>query len=201
VTISSRIEASESTSHTLLERVRRHEAAAWWRFAELYGPLVYRWSVANGVSEHDAADVMQDVLQAVFQDLDRFQRRSPADSLRGWLWSITRNKVCDHFRRRRVEPSAAGGTAANQQLHEIPNPPELLGEPAEAVDAEITHRALELLQTEFESTTWRAFLATAVDGRPAADVALDLGLTTTAVYKAKSRVLLRLRRELDGLVD
>lgn len=195
------IVADDLTSPTLLERVRRHESAAWRRFAELYGPLVHRWAVANGVTDHDAADVMQEVLQSVFQSLDHFQRRSSTDSLRGWLWSVTRNKVCDHFRRRRAERSAAGGTAAHEQLHEIPNPPESLDESAEAVEGEITHRALQFLQTEFEPTTWRAFLATAVEGGRAADVAADLGLTITAVYKAKSRVLLRLRRELEGLSD
>jgi RNA polymerase sigma-70 factor (ECF subfamily) len=40
-----------------------------------------------------------------------------------------------------------------------------------------------------------------VDGRPAADVARELGLTVNAVVKAKSRVLNRLRQEAAGLLD
>ena len=40
-----------------------------------------------------------------------------------------------------------------------------------------------------------------MEGRPAADVARELGLTVNAVVKAKSRVLNRLREEGAGLLD
>jgi RNA polymerase sigma-70 factor (ECF subfamily) len=63
----------------------------------------------------------------------------------------------------------------------------------------ISRRAMELVRAEFEPRTWEAWWKTAVEGRPAADVAADLGMSVTAVYKAKSRVLLRLRQELAGL--
>jgi DNA-directed RNA polymerase specialized sigma24 family protein len=38
-----------------------------------------------------------------------------------------------------------------------------------------------------------------IDGRAPADVAEELGMTRQALYKAKSRVLRRLRHDLDGL--
>ncbi len=40
-----------------------------------------------------------------------------------------------------------------------------------------------------------------VHGRPAAEVAAELGVTINSVYLAKSRVLPRLRKELEGLLD
>jgi RNA polymerase sigma-70 factor (ECF subfamily) len=49
---------------------------------------------------------------------------------------------------------------------------------------------------EFEERTWQAFWRTAVDGRSAADVGAELGMTPGAVRVAKSRVLHRLREEL-----
>lgn len=195
------ISSSESTSRSLVERVRRREPEAWQRFASLYGPVVFRWSMGAGLQPHDAADVMQDVFQAVTQNIDRFERRSADDSLRGWLWTLTRNKIRDHFRRSQAEPPALGGTSAHQQLQQSPDMAEGDAGPLEATTAELSHRALTLIQNEFETSTWQAFLATAVEDRPAADVAMDLGLSVAAVYKAKSRVLLRLRRELDGLLD
>ncbi len=69
------------------------------------------------------------------------------------------------------------------------------------VSQALAQRALELIQTEFETTTWQAFLACTVSKLTAPQVAAELGLTVAAVYKAKSRVMNRLRRELDGLVD
>jgi RNA polymerase sigma-70 factor (ECF subfamily) len=40
-----------------------------------------------------------------------------------------------------------------------------------------------------------------VSGRPPLEVAAELGLSVNAVYLAKSRVLQRLRTELEGLLD
>ena len=57
------------------------------------------------------------------------------------------------------------------------------------------------MQSDFETTTWQAFWAMAVDGLSAKAAAEKLGLTPAAVYTAKSRVLNRLRHELDGLLE
>ena len=194
-------QSSDSTSHSLLQCVQQRDPDAWRRFAALYGPIVYRWSIRYGLQPHDAADVTQETFQSVAQSIDRFERRSADDSFRGWLWTITRNKIRDHFRRHQKEPRAAGGSAAHDQLQQTPSLPEKNDDSSEAVATELAHRALRLIQSEFEPNTWRAFWATAVDARRADEVAGELGLTLAAVYKAKSRVLLRLRRELEGLLD
>src|SRR5262249_48619399 len=65
----------------------------------------------------------------------------------------------------------------------------------------LVRRAVELMRTDFEPTSWRAFWETSVQARPAADVASELRLSLAAGYKAASRVRQRLRQELDGLLD
>jgi len=62
-------------------------------------------------------------------------------------------------------------------------------------------RAMRLMVTEFEPTTWQACWETVMGGRPAAEVAAEQGITVNAVYLAKSRVLGRLRQDLEGLLD
>ena len=62
-------------------------------------------------------------------------------------------------------------------------------------------RAVELIRGEFEERTWQAFWRVAVEGQAAKDVAKDLGVTASAVRLAKSRVLRRLREEMEGLED
>ena len=57
-------------------------------------------------------------------------------------------------------------------------------------------RALCIMRSDFQETTWKACWEMVVAGRPAAEVAAELGLTVGAVYAAKFRVLERLRREL-----
>ena len=66
---------------------------------------------------------------------------------------------------------------------------------------QLVGRALELMQNEFQQNTWRACWEVVVSVRSAADVAADLGISVDSVYAAKSRVLRRLRKELEGLLD
>jgi RNA polymerase sigma-70 factor (ECF subfamily) len=54
---------------------------------------------------------------------------------------------------------------------------------------------------EIEPRTWEAFWRTAVDGRPPAHLAAELGMTAAAIRQAKSRVLRRLKREVGDLLD
>lgn len=67
--------------------------------------------------------------------------------------------------------------------------------------ADLAHRALELMQVDFEPQTWQVAWRVIVEGHTPASVAEDLQMSVAAVYQAKSRVLRRLRRELNGLLD
>jgi RNA polymerase sigma-70 factor (ECF subfamily) len=57
------------------------------------------------------------------------------------------------------------------------------------------------MKSDFEPATWKACWASVVEGRPAAEIAEELEISVNSVYLAKSRVVRRLRRELDGLLD
>ena len=72
---------------------------------------------------------------------------------------------------------------------------------AEEEAGDLYRRALELIRSEFEERTWRAFLMVTVEGRLPADAAAALGTTPGAVYIAKSRVLKRLREEFGDLIE
>lgn len=189
-----------STSSSLIHRVKDGDSDAWRRLVKLYGPAVYVWCRQSGLNTHDAADVVQDTFLAVAGHLARFRRERPEDSFRGWLFTITRNKVRDHYRRLNESVQAQGGTAAEKMLAQIP---ELLSGDSQLqpTGGFIERRALELIQAEFEQRTWQAFWQTAVDGRGATEVAAELTMTKHAVRQAKYRVLRRLRQELDGLLD
>lgn len=193
--------APESTSSSLLERVKANQPEAWERLVDLYGPLVYRWCRQSGVAADDAADVVQDVFNAVAGHMAEFRRERPGDSFRAWLATITRNKIRDHFRRLGHRPQAKGGTEAQQRLLQIPEPPDPSDPSGRSADGLVSRRALELVRAEFEDRTWEAFWRVAVDGQAPVHVADDLGMSTHAVYKAKSRVLRRLRQSLGDLLD
>jgi RNA polymerase sigma-70 factor (ECF subfamily) len=199
---SSRTERLEpsSISSTLLEQVRDRRPEAWRRLADLYGPVVYRWCRQLGVSEADVADVVQDVFVTVTAGIGQFRREQPGDSLGAWLRTIARRRVCDHFRRRQGQPSADGGTSAYQQILNLPDgADDSLSPQSVEQDARFSRRVLDLIRVEFENRTWDVFWQIVVDGRSPEEVAAGIGLSVPAVYKAKSRVLRRLRQELGGL--
>jgi RNA polymerase sigma-70 factor (ECF subfamily) len=68
-------------------------------------------------------------------------------------------------------------------------------------DEHVVRRALDLIEPDFEATTWQAFHQVTRGGIGAAQVADNLGITVNAVFIAKSRVLARLRQEIQGLID
>ncbi len=96
---------------------------------------------------------------------------------------------------------AEGGSAYHQFLQELPDP--ISGDESDSISVSgqggIIVRALELIKSQFEETTWQAFWKVAVDGLSPSDVSSQLGISLGAVYTAKSRVLSLLRRELQGL--
>lgn len=192
-----------SISSTLLERVRGRNREAWQRLVDLYGPAVYRWCRQLGVGSADAADVVQDVFAAVTANVGRFRRDRPGDSFGAWLRTITRHRVCDHFRRRQSQPHARGGSSGQEQLLNLAEAEEesSLGPPVEKVEkaGAFCRRMLELVRSEFENRTWEAFWRIVVDGQSPGEVAAAMELSLAAVYQAKSRVLRRLRQELMGL--
>src|SRR5262245_24749444 len=188
-----------TTSLSLLERARGRETDAWQRLVDLYGPLVFAWARRSGLNETDAADLAQEVWQAVAAALARFQRDEHSGTFRGWLWTIARNKVHDLFRARCTQPQAPGGTDARRVLEAFPDQePE---DPTGVQENQLLHRALEMIRLEFEERTWKAFWRMAVDDQAAADVGHELGMAANAVHQAKFRVLRRLRQEMAGLVD
>ena len=176
------------------------EPAAWSRLVETFGPIVYRWCRGSGVDPEDASDLVQDVFASVARGVGDFQRQKPGGSFRGWLATITRNRVRDHFRRVARREAAAGGTDALQQLQRHA---ESLDSSicAESAHAPLVRRVLESVRGEFQPATWDAFWMATVEGRPTDVVAQATGLAHASVYQAKSRVLRRLRQRMEELSD
>lgn len=186
-----------SASSGLIHGLRVYDADQWRRMATIYAPLVYRWCLKAGVRADDAHDIVQEVFRTIVMRVGEFCRDRPGQTFRGWLWTITRHKLGDFFRSRSGQPPAIGGSKFLERLQSVTGG----DEPASSghVDglAQACHRALLLIEADFEPHTWQAFWRVAVEGQYPADVAADLKISVNAVYLAKSRILRRLRDELE----
>jgi RNA polymerase sigma-70 factor (ECF subfamily) len=182
------------TPASLLERLRRpEEHEAWGRFVELYTPLLFAWARRLGVPLQEVPDLVQDVLVLLVRKLPQFTY-DPSRSFRAWLRTVLIN---------RWRQSCRAGHAPEvvAELAEL-QAPDALGPQEEAeYRSHLVRRALEQLAPAFPPRTWEAFRRYVVDGQPPAQVAAELHLNLGTVYAAKSRILTRLRRELDGLLE
>jgi RNA polymerase sigma-70 factor (ECF subfamily) len=169
----------------------------------LYTPLVRHWATRGGVRGVDIEDVAQEVFHAAATHMENFRRDRPGDSFRGWLRGITRNMVLQHFRRSGRNLQASGGTEALVRLQSVEDSAATDDEdddPVEELDG-LRRRALELVRSEFEERTWRAFWLTVVEGRSPTDLAAEMSVTPTAIRMAKSRVLRRLKETFGDLIQ
>jgi RNA polymerase sigma-70 factor (ECF subfamily) len=187
-------------STALLAGLQAQHTEAWRRLVQLYGPVVYGWCKRRGLQPSDAEDITQEVFRTVLLRIASFRRERSQDTFRGWLWTITRNKLGDYIRRRETHPNPAGGSEARVQMEQVPAAALEDGDEAEPQNnSYLYRRALDMIRSEFEPSSWDAFWRVVVGGQRPADVAEALGLSLNAVYLAKSRVLRRLREELGDI--
>lgn len=189
------------TQLSLLERARLRDGNAWSQLVELYSPLIVRWCARSGLSKQEIADCVQEVFLSVSRSLDSFTSPGTVGAFRGWMWTITRNKLRDAFRHRSTQFSAAGGSSALRQLNSIPDfVLESSEDPSTAVEFhQLVHRAMEQVKNCFEENTWQAFWRSVVDGIRTEVVARELGLSCASVRQARSRILRRVRQQLGDL--
>lgn len=201
------------TSMSLIARAVEQEPVAWERLVKLYSPLVYFWCQESGLPQPELNDVFQEVFYGLARNIKKF-RPIENGTFRGWLRTMTRNKLNDHFRKLGGEPKPIGGTEALNYLEQIPAAQKShstanlsLRQQNESAQREamilnsVLCQALAKVRDNFAERTWKAFWMVVIDGREASDVAKDLAMRPGTVRVAKSRVLKRLRLEIGDSIE
>ncbi|HZW34483.1 MAG TPA: sigma-70 family RNA polymerase sigma factor [Isosphaeraceae bacterium] len=192
-----------ATRRSLIVKLRDlADTAAWGEFVALYEPLIYRLARRKGLQDADARDLCQEVFRTVARAVGRWDTDPARGSFRGWLSRIARNLLVNFLTRRPYQRLGSGSTSIQDLLEAQP-----AADPSATALFEAEYRrrlfqwAAEEVRGEFTPPTWQAFWRTAVEGRPPAAVAVELGLSAGAVYIARSRVLARLRRRIEQRGD
>jgi RNA polymerase sigma factor (sigma-70 family) len=184
------------TSESLLLRLKDgQDEQAWQEFHELYGRLIFGYSLHFEISHAEAEDIVQEVCVKVFRQIIRFDYSRERGRFRGWLKTMTRNTVIDYLRRKQ---SRLNSTREFQQYHE------------QKLEAESTHdeqiwkqewekaifeTALERVRSRVGEDTFLVFQRYVLDDQSAADVSEETALDANAIYAVKHRMLNYIRKE------
>ena len=168
---------------------------AWEEFVELYAPLVYAYAVRNRLQDADAADFTQDAMLNLMRALRSFDYDRSRGTFRGWLVTVLRNHLNRYWEKSSRLFQGSGDSDVFRQLSELPTHAD-----DEAWESEVKlsmfHWAAQRVRVEFRPNSWNAFWQTTVEGQAIDTVAQQLSMSTGAVYVARSRVLARIRYEI-----
>jgi len=176
----------------LLERIRDcTDVAAWAEFVNSYQPVLTAFVRRRGVYPADVPDVVQEILARLARALARFEYDPARGRFQTWLWRVTCNAASNWIQQRvsraRVEAEWCRHRSTDT------GGPDAVGER----DRSKALRALDLILAEVRKATspatWACFEGQVLRGRPAPELAAELGISTNAVYVNACRVRARVR--------
>jgi RNA polymerase sigma factor (sigma-70 family) len=183
------------TQTALLRRLRDPaDAQGWAQFCDLYRPLMLRYARGRGLGEHDAEDLVQDLLVIrLRQSLSEFVFDRTRGRFRSWLWRVTANAVRDQLRKIATEKRGRDDLG-QQEAGTAPAVDEALErEWEQAHRKRVLEYALQTIKARSDPTTWACFEQRILKDVPAADVGRTLNLNVNAVYTNAHRVTARVR--------
>ena len=187
-----------TTSRTLLDRLRnQQDPHAWQCWLTVYEPWLRDWLARHHFQPADTDDLLQNILVVVSRKLPGFVHNGQPGAFRAWLRRILVTEVRAFLRQRQRQPADPPADL----LDRLEDPgSEQSRQWDREHDQQVVRRLLAAIQSNFEESTREVFRLLVLEDRPAAEVARRTGMNLNAIYVAKSRVLKRLRQELDGLV-
>ena len=190
------MDSSPKTRFSLIEKIKDPgDAEAWSEFTAIYYPLVFEICRKKGLQHADATDITQEVLSRVADAVEKYDSDRPGATFRGWLYRITRNLTVDFFRRRAKDPLA--NAALTSDWNEI-------REPSSAEDREFLFEfrkhmfavVAKTVQANVSPKAWAVFWKTEIEGVDVQAAAEELQMSHGALYVAKSRVIAKLKEEV-----
>jgi len=181
-----------TTRASLLIRIRDPNAGeAWSEFHELYAPLIFRYARRRGLNRDDADDVRSECYKAIVQQIGTFDYDKAKGGFKAWLRTMVDRRVIDHFRKKREQNANSG---AVRQLEAVHASPEEIWE-TEWRNQHLKH-CVEQLRSEVSRATFAAFSIVVIEGRPVEEACRELEMNPNQVYKAKARMLRRVRDKM-----
>lgn len=171
----------------LLNRAKALEPEALTEIHDRYFSAVYRFIRLRISNEQTAEDLTSDVFMRFLKAIR--DRRAPANSLRGWLFSVANNVLKEQYRRQKRDAL----TDLDEQLAEANNSVEQQIE--QAMTQERVNEAMQTL-TEDQQNVLALRFGFAM---PIREVAQTMGKSEGSVKMLQARALTALSKRLHGV--
>ena len=165
-----------------------------------YRDLIFNVARRAGLSEADAKDIVQETIVKVHKSLERFQYDRNRGSFKGWLCSVTRSRLAEHFKKQQKRPLLrAPLDEAGNALEKMADPD---GPVLEKIWDEEWHKhliatALATLKRRVSPKQFQVFKCHCVDGWTVKETGRALNVNAAQIYMAKQRVGNLFREELE----
>ena len=181
------------TSMTLVREAQAFDEQAWAKLVKTYTPLISLWCAAKGIQGHDAGDCCQEVFLRASRTLPNFAKKTPSDSFRGWLRTITYVVAADYYRQKYNRPLPVAGSSAVKDVAVESLESALTSRLHVSERYLLAKRVMDIVSQDFSKRQTEAFINVVIHQRPPSEVAAELKTTVNFVYKAKCRILAKIR--------
>lgn len=184
----------ETRASLILRLPDAADVASWDEFVSIYGPVVFRLAVREGMQPADADNLVQEVFVSVARSVSKWLDREDRGSFRAWLMRIARNQAVNMLTRRATRPLGTDGEEAERILANVPNrDSDILSQFDIEYRREIFAWAATQIRKSVSNATWQAFWLTRVEGISITCAAKQLDTSVGNIYIGRSRVMSRLR--------
>ncbi len=190
------------TRSSLIHRLKATiNGESWQDFFNTYWELIFNVARRAGLSHADAQDVVQETIVKVHKSFDRFQYDRKRGSFKGWLRSVTRSRLAEHFKKqqKRLPLNQPFEDSSKNPTTEIidPNGLELKKIWKEEWHKHIIHSALTRLKRVVSPKQFQIFKCYCIDEWTVSEISKALNVNAAQIYMAKQRVGKLFRQELE----
>ena len=190
------------TRSSLIHRLKATiNGESWQDFFNTYWELIFNVARRAGLSHADAQDVVQETIVKVHKSFDRFQYDRKRGSFKGWLRSVTRSRLAEHFKKQQKrlplnQPFADSNENPTAEIID-PNGLELKNIWKEEWHKHIIHSALTRLKRVVSPKQFQIFKCYCIDEWTVSEISKALNVNAAQIYMAKQRVGKLFKQELE----
>ena len=174
--------------------------AAWVRLVSVCEPLLYGWLRGQNLQHADTEDLVQETLATLALEAPTFQPSWHPRAFCCWLYKVLTNRLRDFRRAQRFRSVCHSDSRLLDGLADFIHDyrSNLKRQLDHDHDSHVARQVMKQIEPEFHPKTWQAFRRVVLEEAVPELVAAELALSLDSVYAAKSRVLRRLRQEVNS---